>query len=371
MKYYIIAGEASGDLHGSNLIRELKQLDPSAEFRCYGGDLMKREGAFIIKHISDLDFMGFWEILIHLRRILGFIKECKQDILQWQPDALILIDYPGFNLRIAEFGRKQRIPVLYYVSPQLWAWKQGRIYKIKRNIDRLFVILPFEKEFYARFGYEVDFVGHPLLDAMENLPHKSDQLFRKNNALPDKPVIAMLPGSRKQEIRRILPEMIKLVPAFGGTHQFIVAGTQAVSHDFYKKLMGKDPLPVIYDRTYDLLIHAECALITSGTATLEAALLHVPQVVCYKANPISFFIAKNLVRLKYISLVNLILNREVVKELIQKEMNQINLTHHLNLLLYDTKKREQILRDYVELTQKLGGRGASKTTAELIIKHLT
>lgn len=370
MKFFVIAGEASGDLHGSNLIREIRNIDSSAQFRCYGGDLMKSEGAEIVKHIGDLDFMGFWEIFINLRTILGYIKECKRDILEWKPDALILIDYPGFNLRIAEFARKNNIPVFFYISPQIWAWKQRRIHKIKRNVDRLFVILPFEKEFYARFGYEVDFVGHPLLDAMSTLQSCDNETFRVQNQLSTKPIIALLPGSRKQEITRILPEMINVIPEFNNEFQFVIAGATSVSIDFYRKIIGSNNIQVIFEQTYNLLSQSEAALITSGTATLEAALLDVPQVVCYKANPVSYFIAKKLVRLKYISLVNLILNREVVKELIQKEMNAVNVTFHLRNLISDTKKREQILEDYVELKRKLGGKGASKVTAELILKHL-
>ena len=370
MKYYVIAGEVSGDLHGSNLIREIKYLDPDSEFRCYGGDLMQKEGVEVVRHIRDLDFMGFWEILINLRSILGFLKECKRDIVSWKPDALILIDYPGFNLRIAEFAKREGIPVFFYISPQIWAWKQGRVKKIKRNVDRLFVILPFEKEFYAGFGYEVDFVGHPLLDAMNTLPLKNAETFRKINQLDEMPVIALLPGSRKQEIRRILPEMIKVIPSLQKEFQFIIAGTTAVSLDYYRKTLGAHNVPVLFDQTYDLLSNSEAALITSGTATLEAAILDVPQVVCYKANPISYLIARKLVKLKYISLVNLILNRSVVKELIQNEMNAENVLRHLKILLFSKEKREQILQDYVELKRKLGGKGASRSTAELIIRHL-
>lgn len=370
MKYYVIAGEVSGDLHGSNLIREIKNLDPDSEFRCYGGDLMQKEGADIVRHIRDLDFMGFWEILIHLRSILGFIKECKKDIASWKPDAVILIDYPGFNMRIAEYAKSHGLPVFFYISPQIWAWKQGRVKKIKRNVDRLFVILPFEKEFYARFGYEVDFVGHPLLDAMNTLPLKSAEAFRNINQLDEKPIIALLPGSRKQEINRILPEMVKVIPGLQSEFQFVIAGTTAVSIDYYRKTLGAHNLPVLFDQTYDLLSNSEAALITSGTATLEAAILDVPQVVCYKANPISYLIARKLVKLKYISLVNLILNREVVKELIQKEMNADNVMFHLKTLIFNKEKREQIMEDYVELKRKLGGKGASRSTAELIINHL-
>jgi lipid-A-disaccharide synthase len=370
MKYYIIAGEASGDLHGSHLIRELKTLDPDAEFRCYGGDLMQREGAHIVRHVSDLDFMGFWEIFVNLRTILGMIRECKEDIAAYRPNAVILIDYPGFNLRIAEFARKAGYKVFYYVSPQIWAWKQGRIYKIKRNVDRLFVILPFEKEFYARFGFEVDFVGHPLLDSIENFRSAEMPPVKSGDVSGGKPLIALLPGSRKQEVKRILPVMLKVAESFDERYRFVIAGSTSVSEPFYRKIIGDQQIHICFEKTYELLMQAEAALVTSGTATLETAIFNVPQVVCYKANPISFLIAKRLVRLKYISLVNLIMDKPVVKELIQSEMNEYNVGTHLKKVLFDQKNREQILADYVELKRKLGGKGASKVTAELIMKYL-
>ncbi|MFO7722931.1 MAG: lipid-A-disaccharide synthase [Bacteroidales bacterium] len=370
MKYYIIAGEASGDLHGSHLISELKKLDPDAGFRCYGGDLMKREGAHIVRHVSELDFMGFWEILVNLRTILRMIRECKEDIAVYKPDAIILIDYPGFNLRIAEFARKSGFKVFYYVSPQIWAWKQSRIYKIKRNVDRLFVILPFEKEFYARFGFEVDFVGHPLLDAIETFRSAMGPEAGDATILDGKPLIALLPGSRKQEVRRILPVMLDVASSFDERYRFVIAGSTSVSDSFYRKIIGKRDVPIIFKKTYPLLLRSEAAIVTSGTATLETALFNVPQVVCYKANPISFLIAKRLVRLKYISLVNLIMDKPVVKELIQGEMNEETVACQLRKILFDQKNREQILADYVELKRKLGGKGASRVTAELIMKYL-
>ncbi len=369
MKYYIIAGEVSGDLHGSGLVRELRSQDPDAVFRGNGGDLMKKEGVEIVSHISDLDFMGFWEILVNLRKIFSLIRICKEDINKWKPDAVILIDYPGFNLRIAEFAKERGIRVFYYISPQIWAWKQGRIRRIKRSVDHLFVILPFEKVFYERFGYDVDFVGHPLLDAIEAFPVEDEDTFRKNNGLDDRPLIALLPGSRKQEIRRLLPVMIQVIPFFKNDFQFVIAGTSAVSSDYYRKKSRGAEFRLIYDQTYSLMTHSKAALITSGTATLEAALFNLPQVVCYKANPISYFIAKRLVKLNFISLVNLIIEREVVKELIQKDMNRQCAEKHLRDIISDSKKREQISADYVELRRKLGGKGASRTTAELIMKY--
>lgn len=343
---------------------------PGARFRGNGGDLMAAEGVEIVQHIRDLDFMGFWEILVNLRRILSYLKNCKQDIAQWKPDAIILIDYPGFNLRMAEFAKKMGVPVFYYVSPQLWAWKQGRIRKIKKYVDHMFVILPFEKDFYARFHYEVDFVGHPLLDAMPALPTMDGDTFREQYGLDQRPIIALLPGSRKQEIRRILPVMLSVVPFFNHAFQFVIAGTSAVPKDFYDKISRGTQIPVVVGETYTLMKHAEAALITSGTATLEAALLDLPQVVCYKANPISYFIARKLVHLNYISLVNLILEKEVVKELIQSEMNDTTVAFQLNEIVFNNEKREQIFSDYVELRRKLGGKGASKLVAGLIVRYL-
>lgn len=370
MKYYIIAGEASGDLHGSNLVRELKQKDPSARFRGYGGDLMIREGVEVVKHISELDFMGFWEILVNLRTILGQLSHCRKDLAEWKPDAVILIDYPGFNLRIAETASRAGIRVFYYISPQLWAWKQGRILKIKKFVDKLFVILPFEKDFYARFNYQVDFVGHPLLDAVSALPPAIPKDFKTRNDLDSREIIALLPGSRKQEIKRILPVMLSVVPRFSEQYNIVIAATTAVSPQFYHQFTGQLPVTLVVDQTYDLMRVAAGALITSGTATLEAALLNLPQVVCYKANPLSFAIARRLVHLKYISLVNLILQKDAVKELIQKDMNEETLAMHLENILFSENSRQQIFADYVELQRKLGGKGASAVTAELITGYL-
>jgi lipid-A-disaccharide synthase len=369
MKYYIIAGETSGDLHGSHLVRELRAQDAGARFRGNGGDLMAAEGVEVVQHIRDLDFMGFMEILMNLRRILSYIRSCKEDVTSWKPDAVILIDYPGFNLRIAEYARKRGIKVFYYISPQLWAWKQGRIRKIRRYVDHLFVILPFEKEFYSKFNYHVDFVGHPLLDAMTVLPADNGKTFREQHGLDQRPIIALLPGSRKQEIRRILPVMLRVIPFFNHEYQFVIAGTTSVATGFYHRISRGAEVPVITGHTYSIMIHSRAALITSGTATLEAALLNLPQVVCYKANPVSYLIARKLVHLNFISLVNLILGREVVRELIQRDMNETATAFHLNEIIYNDEKREQIFADYVELRRKLGGEGASKTTAGLIVRY--
>lgn len=364
-RYYLIAGEASGDLHASNLIRELTKLNPGSEFRGFGGDRMMAMGTTIVKHIRDLDFMGFWEVLINLPVIMRQFKECKEDIQAWKPDALILIDYPGFNLRMAEFAKKIGIPVFYYISPQIWAWKQGRIRKIRRNVNRMFVILPFEKEFYTRFGYEVDFVGHPLLDEI-----RMDEQTKHPDVIPDQqskePLIAILPGSRPQEIRRMLPVMLQVARDFRPGYRFVVAGVSKVNPAVYSTLMANSDVPIVYGNTYPLLRSAAAAVVTSGTATLEAALLNVPQVVCYKASGLSYLIAKNLVKLRFISLVNLILNKRVVTELIQSSMNAKALRIELEEILLNRDKSSAIIADYEVLRKVLGQQGASATTAKLI-----
>lgn len=368
MKYYIIAGEASGDLHGSNLMKELKKKDPQAEFRFWGGDLMKEQGGEPVKHYRDLAFMGFAEVIMNLGTILSNIKFCKKDIQSWKPDAVILIDYPGFNLRIAEFVKSLGIKVYYYISPQIWAWKTGRVHTIKKFVDRMFVILPFEKDFYRKFDYDVDFVGHPLLDAMKDLPDLDLEQFKSENLLDERKIIALLPGSRKQEIKVKLPIMLSVQKDFP-EYQFVVAGAPSQDKNFYQEVAGKD-LKIVSGKTYDLLRASEAALVTSGTATLEAALLNTPEVVCYKGSRISYEIGKRVVKhIEYISLVNLIMNREVVKELIQNELNSKNLKSELKKILTEPK-RSEILNDYKELREKLGGPGASERTAELIVEDL-
>lgn len=364
MKYYIIAGEASGDLHASNLMKELKKKDQQAEFRFWGGDLMQEQGGTLVKHYRDLAFMGFAEVLMNLRTILGNIKFCKKDIENYRPDAVILVDYPGFNLRIAEFVKSLGIKVYYYVSPQIWAWKTGRVHTIKKFVDRMFVILPFEKDFYQKYDYEVHFVGHPLLDAMKDLPELHLAEFKSKHQLDERKIIALLPGSRKQEIKVKLPIMLSVVKDFPD-YQFVVAGAPSQDENFYREVGGKD-LKIIFGKTYDLLRSADAALVTSGTATLETALLNTPEVVCYKGSRISYEIGKRVVKyVKYISLVNLIMDREVVKELIQNELTTSNLKSELTKILNEPK-RSEILNDYTELRKILGGAGASERTAELI-----
>lgn len=368
MKYYIIAGEASGDLHASNLMKEIKKKDNNAEFRFWGGDLMQTQGGTLVKHYRDLAFMGFAEVIMNLRTILGNISVAKKDIEAYKPDAIILVDYPGFNLRIAEFVKNLGIKVYYYISPQIWAWKTGRVHKIKKVVDKMFVILPFEEEFYGRYDYKVEFVGNPLLDSLHNLPAINEETFRKEHNLDERPIIALLPGSRTQEIKVKLPLMLSVEKDFP-EYQFVVAGAPSQPIDNYKKIINEN-LKIVENKTYDLLRISHAALVTSGTATLETALLKIPEVVCYKGNALSYEIGKRLIKnIRFISLVNLIMDKEVVKELIQHDLTYENIKHELNLIL-NTPKREQILNDYENLYEKLGGVGASERTAKLIVEDL-
>ena len=365
MKYYLIAGEASGDLHASNLMRFLKKEDAGAQFRGFGGDKMIEQGLELVKHIREISFMGFVEVLTHLKIIFRNIDLCKKDILEYKPDVIILIDYPGFNLRIAEFAHEAGIKVFYYISPQVWAWKQSRVKKIKRVVDRMFVILPFEKEFYKGHDYAVDFVGHPMLDAIEQRSESKINF----TSLNDKPIIAVLPGSRKQEISKGLPVMIEVLKQFPD-YRFIIAGISSVSEELYKKYLRDLDVEIIYNQSSEILRSARAALVTSGTATLEAALIGIPEVVCYRGNPISFSIAKRIVNIKYISLVNLIMDKFVVTELIQNELTAKNLKLELEKLLNDAQYVETMLGNFGELRLKLGGTGASEKAASLMYKYL-
>lgn len=366
MKYYLIAGEASGDLHGSNLMEALRSCDPDAEFRFWGGDLMQQQGGTLVKHYRDLAFMGFVEVAKNLNTILKNIRFCKADILEFRPDVLIFIDYPGFNLRIAKWAKKQGFPTHYYISPQIWAWKEGRIKAIKRDVDEMYVILPFEKPYYEdKHGYPVHFVGHPLIDAIAKRPLVDPEAFRSKHGLDKRPVIALLPGSRKQEISKMLSIMLSMVSEYPD-HQFVVAGAPSQEASFYNEQLQGFDAKLIENDTYDLLSLSAAALVTSGTATLETALHKVPQVVCYKGNPVSYQIAKRIIKLDYISLVNLILDKPAVTELIQGELNKKRLKEELDRIL-DPYHRALLFLDYYDLEQALGGKGASLKTAQLIV----
>lgn len=367
MKYYIIAGEASGDLHGSNLIKELKKLDATADIRCWGGDLMQQAGGALVKHYRELAFMGFVEVLVNIRTIFKNIKICKEDILQYKPDAVILVDYPGFNLRIAEWAKQQGIKVIFYISPQVWAWKENRVKKMKQTIDKMIVILPFEKHYYKeKWNWEVEYVGHPLVQVVENEKSKV-----KSQKLSDKPIVALLPGSRKQEILKKLPVMLEVAPHFPG-HQFIIAKAPSIEDDLYNDLIRSYPnVSWVSNRTYELLAQSTAALVTSGTATLETALFEVPEIVCYKGSNISYQIARRVIRVKYISLVNLIMDKLVVKELIQNDLTVNNLVYELRNLLENPNRKKQLETDYSQLKKVLSFNGnASENAAKSIYSFL-
>lgn len=367
-KIYIVSGEASGDLHASNLIKEIKKLQPNTVFRGMGGDKLAEQGMEIVQHIKDTHFMGFVEVLKNIRTILRIMKMIQNDIQEWKPDIVILVDYPGFNLRLAKFIHSLNIPIVYFISPQIWAWKKSRIHQIKKYIDLMLCILPFEKDFYLKEGYtRVEYVGHPLMDEITDMIGKPNSL-KEELHLNDKPIIAILPGSRKQEIRLMLTEMLKVVHTFPD-YQFIIAAVPHIPIDFYMKIIGEKKVQIVKGRTYELLNIADAALVTSGTATLETGLFGVPMVVCYKGNWISYQIAKRLVQVKYISLVNLILDKPAVKELIQHECHADDMITELNPILHDKYYRDRIKNDLKELHAKIGGKGASQKAAEIIVKN--
>ena len=355
-RYYFIVGEASGDLHAANLIKELSLLETDATFQGFGGERMQKEGLELTKHYQEMAFMGFWEVLINLSAIIKNFKQAKKELLEYKPEVLILVDYPGFNMRMAKFAKKHNIKVVYYITPQVWAWKESRVKKLKRDVDLLLPILPFERSFFAKHGIDVNYVGHPLLDAFKDLDSR--------NIESEKPIIAILPGSRKQEIATSLPIMMEVAKSFEN-YQFVIAGAPSISQDFYRNITKDSYMPVLSNQTHALLKECKAAIVTSGTATLEAAILKVPQVVCYKTSSISYFLAKLVVKVKYIALVNLICDKEVVKELIQDDFNTDNLLNELNRIL-NKKNKTQILSDYDSLIRFLGGVGASKRAADAI-----
>ncbi|HTL09199.1 MAG TPA: lipid-A-disaccharide synthase [Chitinophagaceae bacterium] len=363
MRYYIIAGEASGDLHGSNLIKEIKKKDPAAAIRCWGGDMMQAAGATLVKHYRSLAFMGFAEVIKNLPTIFKNLRFCKEDILSWQPDVLVLIDYPGFNLRIAAWAKQQGLKIAYYISPQVWAWKENRVKQIRQHVDRMLVILPFEKKFYQKWQYPVQYVGHPLIEVIEE-----EQRRPAPAALASKPIIALLPGSRQQEIIKKLPIMLSVAAKFPD-HQFIVAKAPGLAPSFYDGLLSAyNNVSAVSGQTYALLRQARAALVTSGTATLETALFAVPEVVCYKSSRLSYAIGKRLIRVKYISLVNLIMDKPVVKELIQDNLTTANLQQELQDLLYNPQRIAQLTADYQQLKQLLteGGRASANAAASIV-----
>ncbi len=364
MKYYLIAGEASGDLHGSNLIRALRQEDPAAVCRCWGGDLMQSAGAELVKHYRDLAFMGFVEVIRNLPVILRNLAFCKDDIAAFRPDVLILIDYPGFNLRMARWARGQGYRVVYYISPQVWAWKEGRVKAIKRDVDQMLVILPFEQDFYQRWQFPVEYVGHPLMEVISSY-QAPPPLF------PGEKLVVLLPGSRRQEIAAKLPVMLA-VARFFPDYRFVIAGAPGLDPSFYAPFLREYPqVSLLFQQTYALLSEARAALVTSGTATLETALFGVPEVVCYRGNRFSYWIARRLIKIRFISLVNLIMDREVVKELIQDDLTVDNLCHELRLLLQNHDRRTRLEADYAALRALLRPAGvASVNAARSIVEQL-
>ena len=377
MKYYIIAGEASGDLHGSNLIKELKTLEGTAQIRCWGGEKMQEAGATLVKHYAELAFMGFVEVLKNLRTIFRNLSDCKKDITQYQPDVLVLIDYPGFNLRIASWAKKNGLRVVYYISPQVWAWKESRVRGIKKNVDKMLVILPFEKDFYRKWGLDVEYVGHPLVKVVDDFKESNTVLetavniniISSSESSINQPIIAVLPGSRKQEILTKLPIMLSVAKHFPDYH-FVVAKAPGIEDDFYQALLSPyENVSSVINQTYPLLRVAKAALVTSGTATLETALFGVPEVVCYKGSALSFQIAKWLITIQYICLVNLIMKKEVVKELIQEQLTEKNLSSELKKILYNEDKQSQLRDDYIALKNLLSQGGNASANAAKSIYH--
>jgi lipid-A-disaccharide synthase len=370
MKYYIIAGEASGDLHGSNLIKGLKKSDPEAHFRVWGGDLMQQAGGELVRHYKETAVMGFVEVLMHASKIKKNFDLCKKDLVEYNPDVLILIDYPGFNFRMAKYAKDRGIKVFYYISPKVWAWKEGRIKNLKRDVDKLFIIFPFEVEYFKKHGIEAEYNGNPLLDSTDahpcNLESREEFILRNN--LDNRPIIGLLAGSRKTEISYLLPRIKNLIHHFPD-HQFILAAAPSIEPSYYQEILKDSNLKVLFGETYSVLKHSAAAVISSGTASLEAALLNTPQVVCYGGNEISYQIAKRFVKVKYISLVNLILDAPAVKELIQHDCTQENIITELKDLLTD-KRRKQVAKYYKKLRELLGGEGASEKTAKAMMTCL-
>jgi lipid-A-disaccharide synthase len=371
MKYYLIAGEASGDLHASNLIKAIRKTDPDAEFRCFGGDLMKNAGAEVFIHYRDMAMMGLVEVIKKYPSIRRYKKSCRQDILKYKPDVLILVDYSGFNLPMAKYAAEHQIRVIYYISPKLWAWAKWRVKKVKEFVSRMFVILPFEVDFYREHQVESEYYGNPVLDSVagfESAYNATDD-FRERNKLNEKPVIALLAGSRKQEINDLLPEMLSVIPHYPG-HQFVIAGAPSITPEYYSQYTAGHQVSIVYNQTYTLLKNSVAAVVTSGTATLETALLNIPEVVIYKTNPVTFFIGSFLVKVKFFSLVNLILDKEAVKELLQDNLSQ-DIKKELDKLLFDGAYRKEMLDNYARLRNILGEPGVADRVAQRIYQIVT
>ena len=373
MRYYVIAGEASGDLHASNLIRGLRSQDPEAEVRGWGGDLMQEVGCEIVRHYKDTAIMGFVAVLKNLKKLKGNIRACCEDIQTWKPDVVILVDYAGFNLRIARFAKCIGIRVFYYISPKLWAWNTGRVKQIRKNVDRMYVIFPFETDFYKKYNYKVQYAGNPLVDAIHDRPFQNETFsdFVQLNGLSGRPIIALLAGSRVQELKFVLPQMLKMVRHFPD-FEFVIAGAPSMKDSDYAAYVGDMGVKIIYGQTYRLVKQATAALVTSGTATLETALLKTPQVVCYsgEGGAFSYWLFKTVVKVKYISLVNLMLDREVVKELLMQKLNEKNLLTELSRIIYDEDVRQKMTADYEEIIERLGKPGASDRFAKLMIEDI-
>jgi lipid-A-disaccharide synthase len=371
MKYYLVAGEASGDLHASNLMLGIKKQDPNAEFRFFGGDLMKAQGGTLVKHYREMAFMGFFEVLMNIRSISRNLRICKDDIIAYKPDVVILVDYPGFNLRIARFSKEAGFKVFYYIAPKVWAWKESRVEILRKYVDQLFIIFPFEIEYFRKHSIEPVFEGNPSIDAISFKLNKEQTFneFITQNNLPDKPIIALVAGSRKQEIKYNLPVMLQMVEKFP-EYQFVIAGAPSLNLSLYQRYIDSTPVSIIYNQTYQLFKHSTLALVTSGTATLESALLDIPEVVCYKGGLLSMLIAWIVIKVKYISLVNLIMNREVVVELKQYDLNPTRLFKEASLLMPGNPKRDEMLADFAKLKVVLGGEGASERVGARVVSLL-
>ena len=373
MKYYLIAGEASGDLHGSNLIKALKERDPNSEFRCWGGDLMEAEGAVLVKHYKHAAIMGFVEVLLNIRTISNNLKTCKEDIINYSPDVLILIDYPGFNFRIAEFAKKRGITTFYYIAPKVWAWKEKRVHKLKAFVDRLFIIFPFEIEYFKKWGIEAVYRGNPLLDSVDNYKYcneSRDEFCKRVNIDSNREFVALLAGSRRDEIKYLLPRMVEVTKRFPN-YNFILACAPSIELNYYKKFLGlNSSITLLQNETYSILRHSRASIISSGTASLEAALLNSPQVVCYGVNEISYLLAKNFIKIKYVSLANLIMDKELFKELLQHNCTPDNISNELDNLLNNSGYRENMLKDYANVRAILGESGASSKVAEAMVEEL-